>query len=630
MEMKKFMDIQRMRDEWFDVIDVGDEIWIEEKIDGANCGIRYDKENDKLVAQSRKRILEIGQDDLRGFGAFVERLNANSEWKDAIIEKIFGGSDQITLFGEWLCLSGDTVIRKVSGGKNSTYMTLREMYEFKYKNSRGAEDEGFKRDYPMILHFLNKHNGKTTKKFLYEALKIGNDSRAFQTSIEKGYIKYDSESDICTLTSEGNKTYWQLRFEKSWWYKSGFPSIFSLNIKQDKIIPNRMADIVYTGIKEVYRVTTRKGFEIKATLTHPFYTPTGFKALSELKIYDCVAVSDLTNQRSHRLLGPGSREILNAQDTYKKKIGHCEICGKDSCLALHHKDENYLNNDVSNWQVLCMDCHSKAHKKKKFGGFECDYEFDYITNIEKVGEEDCYDIAMIGDENVANFVANGFIVHNCKHTITYPESVYKNMYCYDMYDEYKGEYLPQETVYTRVGGCMDMGVPLRSAPVFYIGPFMNWENINEFVGKTRLDASPTGEGIVIKNQSRLNDPNSRKPFYIKIVTEQFKEVQKSNKAKKDLDPTKLAAEAANMDLAKTIVTEARVRKILNKLVDEGILREDWDETDMPIVAKNLSKRIIEDCIKEENDTVVQIEGFGKCANKICMPIAKEIAMGKKG
>ena len=320
MEMKKFMDIQRMRDEQFDVIDVGDEIWIEEKIDGANCGIRYDKENNKLVAQSRKRVLEIGQDDLRGFGAFVERLNANSKWKNAMIENIFGGSDQITLFGEWAC----------------------------------------------------------------------------------------------------------------------------------------------------------------------------------------------------------------------------------------------------------------------------------------------------------------------SHTIQYPNSVYKNMYCYDMYDEYKGEYLPQEKVYSRVGKCMDMNVPLRLAPVFYTGPFMSWEHVNEFVGKSMLDASPVGEGIVCKNMARLNDPNNRRPFYIKIVTAEFKEVQKSNKAKKDLDPTKLAADAANMDLAKTIVTEARVRKILNKLVDEGILREDWDETDMPIVAKNLSKRVIEDCIKEENDTVVQIEGFGKCANKICMPIAKEIALRKKG
>ena len=320
MEMKKFMDIQRMRDDWNDIFSVGDEIWIEEKIDGANCGFRYDKEKDKLVAQSRKRILEIGQDDLRGFGAFVERLNANSEWKDAIVKEIFSGSDQITLFGEWL-------------------------------------------------------------------------------------------------------------------------------------VP---------------------------------------------------------------------------------------------------------------------------------------------------------------------------------HTIKYHDSAYKRMYCYDMYNQETGEYLPQADVYRKVGAVVSKGVPLCAAPFFYNGPFISWEHVNSFVGRTSamLEASPCGEGIVIKNMSRLNDPDNKKPFYIKIVTEQFKEVQKSNKVKKAIDPTKLAADAANMELTRTIVTEARVRKILNKLVDEGILRENWDETDMPIVAKNLSKRIVEDCVKEENDTVVKIEGFGKTANKICMGIAKEIINSK--
>lgn len=318
MEMKKFMDIQRMRDEWNDIFSVGDEIWIEEKIDGANAAIRYDKENDRLVAQSRKRILKTGQDDLRGFGAFVERLNANERWKAVLIEDIFGGRCDLVLFGEWLV----------------------------------------------------------------------------------------------------------------------------------------------------------------------------------------------------------------------------------------------------------------------------------------------------------------------SHTIGYPDAAYKHMYCYDMYNLSKEMYLPQEEVYHKVSVAMNKNVPLRLAPVFYKGPFINWEHVNEFVGKSELDASPTGEGCIIKNQTRLNDPDNKKPFYIKIVTEQFKEVQKSNKVKKALDPTKLAADAANMELTRTIVTEARVRKILNKLVDENILRENWDETDMPIVAKNLSKRIIEDCIKEENDTVVKIEGFGKTANKVCMGIAKEIIFGK--
>lgn len=625
MEMKKFMDIQRMRSEWTDVIREGDYLWIEEKIDGANCGIRYDKENDRLVAQSRNRILEMGKDDLRGFGTFVELLNAKPEWKVPMVQTIFHGDSNLVLFGEWLCLSGDTIIRKTSGGKNSNYMTLREMYGFKYKNSRG-ENEGFKRGYPMILHFLNNNNGEATKKTLYTDLNIGNDSKALQNSIENGYVEYNAENDMCILTPKGKENYWQLRFEKSWWGRNGFPSIFSLDIKQDKIVSNQIADIVYTGVKEVYRVTTRKGFEIKATLTHPFYTPTGFKPLSELKVYDCVAISDLTNQRGHRRLGPGSREILNAQDAYKKKIGYYEICGRDSCLALHHKDENYLNNDVSNWQVLCVDCHNKIHEKKKFNGFEYDYEFDYITNIEKVGEEDCYDIAMTGDENIANFVANGFIVHNCKHTVTYKDSAYNKMYCYDMYDAATGKYLPQEEVYKRVGAVLNLSGSFCAAPVFYKGTFISWEHIMEFVGKSAaiLGGSPTGEGIVIKNQTRLNDPDNKKPFYVKIVTEKFKEVQKCNHIKKELDPTQLAAEAANVELAQTIVTEARVRKMLNKLVDEGILDVTWDERHMPIVAKNLPKRIVEDCIQEESDIVAQIANFGKVANKITMSIAKKL------
>ena len=47
---------------------------------------------------------------------------------------------------------------------------------------------------------------------------------------------------------------------------------------------------------------------------------------------------------------------------------------------------------------------------------------------------------------------------------------------------------------------------------------------------------------------------------------------------------------------------------------------------MGIVAKNLCKRIVEDCIKEESETVSKINNFGKVTNKIAMQYAKEIAM----
>ena len=72
-----------------------------------------------------------------------------------------------------------------------------------------------------------------------------------------------------------------------------------------------------------------------------------------------------------------------------------------------------------------------------------------------------------------------------------------------------------------------------------------------------------------------------------------------------------------------------MEKILNKLVDEGIIPEDWDEHNMSAIAKNLSKRVYEDCVKEESETVEQVgEFFGKIASSISMKIAREMLSEK--
>lgn len=47
----------------------------------------------------------------------------------------------------------------------------------------------------------------------------------------------------------------------------------------------------------------------------------------------------------------------------------------------------------------------------------------------------------------------------------------------------------------------------------------------------------------------------------------------------------LKAKEEEQAIVGTVVTEARVRKILHKLVDEGILSENWGADEMPIVAK---------------------------------------------
>ena len=195
------------------------------------------------------------------------------------------------------------------------------------------------------------------------------------------------------------------------------------------------------------------------------------------------------------------------------------------------------------------------------------------------------------------------------------------MYFYDCYDVIEEKYLPQDEVIKIVS---ELG--LTYVPIFYHGDFITWEHCASFVGKTELGGE-YGEGVVIKNISRLNDPNGRLPFYTKIVGDKFIET-KGQKHNKPLNPEALAQKEAQMALASTIVTKARVEKILHKFVDENILPEDWSSKDMPIVAKHLTKAVYEDCLKEEKAPVDSISDFGKIANGISMRLAREILNAK--
>lgn len=204
------------------------------------------------------------------------------------------------------------------------------------------------------------------------------------------------------------------------------------------------------------------------------------------------------------------------------------------------------------------------------------------------------------------------------HTLKYPEERYNKAYCYDVYDTLAERYLPQDKVKEIVDK-----LGLIYVPVFYEGPFISWEHCMEFVGRTELGGDH-GEGIVVKNMTRLNDANSRLPFYVKIVGEKFQEVHKC-KEPKVVDLDAIRQRAADIQIVETVVTEARVRKLLNKMVDEGSLVEDWSYKDIQSIAKILPKEVYNDCVKEEPDTVNRVENFGKVAAKITMQLVNKIA-----
>lgn len=213
-----------------------------------------------------------------------------------------------------------------------------------------------------------------------------------------------------------------------------------------------------------------------------------------------------------------------------------------------------------------------------------------------------------------------------KHAIKYPEDVYGKFWMFDVWDTQTEQYLPYEETrafYGRLIACGNKEKKFNFVPVFYIGKFESWEKTMELVGKTEVGAEPSGEGIVIKRQDCLDSKSSRLPFYVKIVSEQFSEVHKSKK-QKAIDPAAIAKKEANVALAATIVTQQRVQKMLYKFIEDGLLPQDWDEHNLKDISKILPNAIYRDCVKEESETVQQIEDFGKVAAKLSMSIVRDL------
>ena len=203
-----------------------------------------------------------------------------------------------------------------------------------------------------------------------------------------------------------------------------------------------------------------------------------------------------------------------------------------------------------------------------------------------------------------------------RHTVVYPQDKYQQAYCYDIYDVENEKYLTQDIVEQKV---RELG--LIYVPVFYRGEFTSWDDLKQFVGKTEMGGEQ-GEGIVVKNQTKLNHP--KLTFYTKLVSESFCET-KAHKDSKVVDMNKIAERERLQAITETIVTEARVRKLLNKMIDDGVIPENWDEHNMGVIAKHMGKEVYYDCKKEEPDVVEQVgEHFGKYSNATAMRIVKKI------
>lgn len=204
-----------------------------------------------------------------------------------------------------------------------------------------------------------------------------------------------------------------------------------------------------------------------------------------------------------------------------------------------------------------------------------------------------------------------------KNKIVYEKDNMFKWYVFDIFDKEAEAWMPQSFVKQF---CADHN--LTYVNVLYEGEFISWEHCRTFMHSPKY--GDRQEGIVVKNQTKLNDPNNRQPFYLKLVNEDFKE-SKAPKPPKSAE--ELAEDERIRTLAESIVTERRVEKAIFRLRDDGVLPDKLQPSDMKLVAQKLPKAVYDDCVKEEKEVVDAIGAkFGKVCGSITMAYARKIIL----
>jgi len=209
------------------------------------------------------------------------------------------------------------------------------------------------------------------------------------------------------------------------------------------------------------------------------------------------------------------------------------------------------------------------------------------------------------------------------HSVKYDAGWYNVWRVYDIWDKDRHNYLLQDEV---KAFCLKHG--LEYIHVLYDGPFVSWDHCRSFLHANTYGSSQ--EGVVVKNQTKLGRNDIRAPKYLKIVNKEFIESHvKAHKEPKEIDPEQLKLEAEAKAKMSEIVTEARVKKMILKCVDNGIVPQDLEPKCIGTLMKVLPKQIFEDCMKEEPDVVRSV---GALAGKLCSGLVaqhvKVIVLGK--
>jgi len=178
---------------------------------------------------------------------------------------------------------------------------------------------------------------------------------------------------------------------------------------------HKLVKAFYSGDKPVFELKTKGGRTIKASGNHPFLTLGGWKALDKLKVGDRVG-SNQTQQISHSTFSYSSfasgslvKERCKAAlhlktDVFPKEIWSLfiEPARKKQGLSSFSLKQEISRNILSKMNETLQDPNLRNLIRSEV-------YWDEIVSITSLGVEPVYDATI---ENVHNFLANDFYVHN--------------------------------------------------------------------------------------------------------------------------------------------------------------------------------------------------------------------------
>ena len=175
------------------------------------------------------------------------------------------------------------------------------------------------------------------------------------------------------------------------------------------------------------------------------------------------------------------------------------------------------------------------------------------------------------------------------HKINYGDN-FKKFFLFDVYDLVELKYLGIEFIREEAEH-----IGLTLAPILYEGEFVSDEHLQSFVGKSLLAPDGIGEGVVVKNYDYMDKHGNQ--HFTKIVSKSYQEISGVKYKEKKSAPDVVT------QFIEATVTQARIEKMLFKLVDEGHLKEDFAIEDMGTILKLLGNSVFEDVMKEEVDVL---------------------------